>query len=352
MSFPSTDSWPSAVIRGSGVSTRDVTRTSTRTCAFVGNDLAPVLPPVRPADGHRLKAVRRDERREALPCVELQQLEKRLEAERAGHDRVLVKVRPEEPLVRVHPLRPHDEPEPGRPPGDLERLEPIDHRQGRRRERQSSGRHEAADGRIGRGGRDARELTNVGWFARRPGCRPAQTDLRCERRSGEEAETRLADVDAFHAAQHLQVELLQDHPARSRRLRQARTRRQRPGIGTNLAELGALAVQVTEVQVVLAQEGRPDVRGEPAAGLERGLEEHGEGHRRLPARAEVPGVLRHIERTGDPAARLQDPGWCVDAHDTVDEQIRVAREACEPAPAVERCVCSAEALGGGAFRVG
>ena len=68
-------------------------------------------------------------------------------------------------------------------------------------------------------------------------------------------------------------------PAVLRDRRDPRPRAQRAAAGGDLLEQRARAVEVAEEEVRLASRARCRRRREPAAGLERGLQEHAEGHR-------------------------------------------------------------------------
>ncbi len=262
---------------------------------------------------------------------DLEQLQKGFEAEGAGTDGILVEVGLEEPLFGVDPLRSPDEAEPlGAAVGD-EELDGIDHAQ-----------LLVGEGGVDRVGEGLASGNLLG--ARLVGLGVAHPDLLGEGGGGEEAEDRIAGVDRPLGVADLEVVALDDHAAAAGDAGDLDAGGQRPRLGRHRPVLHGVAVEVAEAQVDVAGQGAAEVGGEPAAGLQAGFEKDREGHLRLAAGGEIPGVGRDVVLGLDRYARHQLPRFAVDGDDAVEELEGRAGQPGDSALPVEDPVGLAEGL--------
>ena len=198
---------------------------------------------------------------------DLQQLQERLQPERAGPDRVLVEVGLEEPRRRVDRLAARDEAQPVRAAVGDEQRRP--------------GRSSAAvvgERRLARIGersaaRQLRRRRLVGHAPR--GCRPAAPGPRCEKKPKSSSPS----VDRPVAGAHLEVVVLDDHAAGAATRWSSCTRVVSvPASGATGASCVAVPPRLRKRQVVGARQGRADVGRQPAARLQGDLQQHGERH--------------------------------------------------------------------------
>src|SRR5690606_19834683 len=141
----------------------------------------------------------------------------------------------------------------------------------------------------------------------------------------------------------LEGEGLEDHPARGRDILQldADLRLAAPEVEGRVQ--GGLALEVAEEEVLLAAEEGGALPGrEPAAGLERRLEEDGEGEGVLPAGREVPGVGRDGIRALRRRAGLEFPLPSREGDDAIDVAQGRRGEAGHPPASLEGAVAGAE----------
>ena len=256
-----------------------------------------------------------------LEHEELQRLDHRLDPEGAGLHGVLEEVGLEEPLSRVHVLDGPHLAEAGLARLGPEAVDAVEHQEHRSGEPRPA---RVEEGRRPRGEVDeevARPLEElaVGVEDREPG-------LVRERGRREEAEDGLHLVDRplSHGAGHL--ERLDDHRPGRRDAVQLHARRERAGVGEDLAEKRPGPVEIAEAELLVDAQRRADVAREPAARLERRLEEDGERHRPAAVLVEVPGVGRDVVLDGHRRARLHHADRAVDLRHAAHEEIRRPRK--------------------------
>ena len=107
---------------------------------------------------------------------------------------------------------------------------------------------------------------------------------------------------------------------------------------------GAAAVEVAEVERAVPGERQPGEEREPAAWLERDLEQHGERHHARVVGPEVPRRRRHVVLHLRAHSGLAEAGPAVHANDARHEVIRRRRQVSHEGRAVHGAVRPAEGI--------
>ena len=252
----------------------------------LGHDLAAVLPAVLVADGDRLEPGRGHARVHVeLEHGPLEQLQHRLDAERAGLDRVLEEVGLEEPLAGLDGLLGPGVPELVGAAVGVPVADAVEHQQLRPSHARAPGGHARAVERDLEVARRVEQGPLLG-SGREPG-------LVLERGGREEPEHGVEGVDQLASPDPggrsaLDLEADDDH---RRGLAQAGVDDlglQAAGVLAQLGVDGPGPVEVAEHQRHVGRQRAAHVAGQPAAGLERGLEQDGEGHHPAAVLGQVP----------------------------------------------------------------
>ena len=311
----------------------------------LGHDLAAVLP------GHRVAERDRFEARGGHAGIHaelehrpLQELDHRLDPERAGLDGVLEEVGGEEPLARLDVLLGPRATEARGPGLGLEEGDAIEHEQHRP---SHAGAPAGGLGAVERPGSLARgvEVSALLGAGREAG-------LVFEGRGREEPEHGVHRVDQLLAEPTLDVEADDDHRGRLRELGVLDLGAQRAGLGRELGVERAGAVEVAEHQRLTRRERAAHVAGQPPARLQGGLEQDRVGHGPVAVLGEVPGVGRDVVFDLDAHAGPQLADLALDPERAGDEVIGRVRQASDRLGAVEAGVDRAEGLGRAAVGAG
>ena len=294
-------------------------------------DLPPVRPAVQVIQPDRLEPGSRAEV-PPLPCHHFKELLQRFQTQRSGNHRILIEMRREEPRRGINLKRPPDVPQALRTTIEDQFLDPVDHPPavvGKRRR-----------GRVIAPGRPAQ--LGGGRFIEH---RVADADLVAQGRLREEAERRFHPVHRTATRCHLDVVALNNHPARLRHLGRRHLGPERSRVAVDRLKLRGRPAEVAEREVDDAGQGRPHVRRQPAARLERGFKQDGERHILLAVGSKVPGVGRDVVLGDRLRSRGHHPRVARGLDHPVEELIRRPRQSGDDSVVIEDSIRGPERFG-------
>ena len=185
--------------------------------------------------------------------------------------------------------------------------------------------------------RDRERLPAGAFFGRRyVQVRIANSDLIGQRLGREEPEVGVSAEHRTGRAIDDEVEGHDDHAGRLRHPGEGEVGGENAGVGVHRSMLHRATAEIAEAQVDVARERGAEVGGEPAARLQRHLEQHCIGHRGLSILREVPRGLGHRVLRDHARAGLDVPGaGVVELDDALEELIGRSRQPRDPAITVE-----------------
>ena len=152
-------------------------------------------------------------------------------------------------------------------------------------------------------------------------------------------------IDRRLAQQAAHAEGFQNHPARTRDALERRNGAQSTGSRQHFTQRLASAVEIAKREILVSTERAARETGQPATRLQRDLQQHAEGHRRIPVLRKIPGLDRHVVFNFDARAGLTRAHLGLDAHHAAHEVIGRARQARHPTRSIKTRIHRPKRLG-------
>ena len=256
-------------------------------------------------------------------------------------------MRLEKPLVRIHVLVRAQAAQPRLAAGRIEMRHPVQHQQHR------LGQPRPICGPIASlapGEIDAR--VSAGHQQLPLGLGGGQAHLVFQGLTREEPEDGVHLIYPLLAQRALHLEGDDDHRPGAGGVDAADPREQGPRVRQQLHQLSTGAVQVAKCQLLLHAERAAHVGSQPAAGLQRGLQQDGEGHRPAAVFVQVPGVRRDVVLHIHRHAVIHGADIADHASHAREKMIRGIGQPGHAPGAIEPAIDRAEGLGGAPVRAG
>ncbi len=291
----------------------------------------------------------------SLERGEPQELDERLDSQRAGHDGILVEMGLEKPLRRVHLFHAPDEAQSLGSAVRNVQVDPVHVQQG------FGGHGKRAVDRFrpfsplfqrGAGGDffSQRNQRVIHRFHRRNdfqieclppggfrlvrnvclGVRAGEADLIGQGLFREKPEIGRSLVHRLAVFQHDHVEILDDHAARLGGFGHSAPDGERSAPGIKVPMERRLAAEISEFQVLMGPKRGANIGRQKTARLERDFQQHAIGHDPASIRSEIPSVRGNLILGFDPPAGFEHPRLRLGGNHPIHEKIGRSRQPCDP----------------------